>query len=277
MDIYKVVVGRPFLVRYCMGDAEDAQINGVEQTLAAPSASAPSKPEVHYLMCFFHVVETLFNNSKYHVYRQIYEIPYARDATEFSTIQERADALWRALPEMKLCALLKKVISLCHHRSILHPTFATKPKPATTLIARAKRLLKAKKIVVTQPRHTVQFLLEGGASRQSEFHCRSLTDPEDNARNAEEGEWNNRRMERLGQPMIGWTVNLSTQTCGCRAFYKFGACVHLLASHKHANRKIAGWPGTKRRFVDRRVKRSKPSTGAQRGRPARVSHALSVD
>ncbi|KAG2763547.1 hypothetical protein PC129_g13029 [Phytophthora cactorum] len=58
MDIYKVVVGRPFLVRYCMGDAEDAQINGVEQTLAAPSASVPSKPEVHYLMCFFHVVET---------------------------------------------------------------------------------------------------------------------------------------------------------------------------------------------------------------------------
>ncbi|KAF1788323.1 Zinc finger, SWIM-type [Phytophthora cactorum] len=85
------------------------------------------------------------------------------------------------------------------------------------------------------------------------------------------------RMERLGQPMIGWTVNLSTQTCGCRAFYKFGACVHLLASLKHANRKIAGWPGTERRFVDRRVKRSKPSTGAQRGRPARVSHALSVD
>ncbi|KAF1774588.1 Zinc finger, SWIM-type [Phytophthora cactorum] len=119
-----------------------------------------------------------------------------------------------------------------------------------------------------------QFLLEGGASRQSEFHCRSLIDPEDNARNAEEGEWNNRRMERLGQPMIGWTVNLSTQTCGCRAFYKFGACVHLLASLKHANRKIAGWPGTKRRFVDRRVKRSKPSTGAQRGRPARVSQLL---
>ncbi|KAG2957392.1 hypothetical protein PC119_g27343, partial [Phytophthora cactorum] len=36
MDIYKVVVGRPFQVRYCMGDAEDAQINGVEQALAAP-------------------------------------------------------------------------------------------------------------------------------------------------------------------------------------------------------------------------------------------------
>ncbi|KAG3091407.1 hypothetical protein PC122_g7002 [Phytophthora cactorum] len=108
MDIYKVVVGRPFLVRYCVGDAEDAQINGVEQNLAAPCASAPSKPELHYLMCFFHVVEnmkkrvsSLSNNSKYLVYRQIYEMHYARDATEFATIQERADALWRAVPELR--------------------------------------------------------------------------------------------------------------------------------------------------------------------------------
>ncbi|KAG2773303.1 hypothetical protein PC116_g30390 [Phytophthora cactorum] len=108
MDIYKVVVGRPFLVRYCMGDAEDAQINGVEQTLAAPCASAPSKPELHYLMCFFHVVEnmkkrvpSLSNNAKYLVYRQIYDMHYARDATEFATIQERADALWRAVPELR--------------------------------------------------------------------------------------------------------------------------------------------------------------------------------
>ncbi|KAG3114950.1 hypothetical protein PI124_g5239 [Phytophthora idaei] len=103
-----VVVGRPFLVLYCMGDAEDAQINGVEQTLTAPCASAPSKPELHYLMCFFHVVEnvkkrvsSLSNNSKYLVYRRIYEIHYARDATEFATIQERADALWRAVPELR--------------------------------------------------------------------------------------------------------------------------------------------------------------------------------
>ncbi|KAF1782667.1 hypothetical protein GQ600_11048 [Phytophthora cactorum] len=254
MDIYKVVVGRPFLVRYCMGDAEDAQINGVEQTLAAPCASAPSKPELHYLMRFFHVVETLSNNSKYLVYRQIYEMPYARDATEFATIQERADALWRALPELRPLRLLKKVISLCHHRSILHPTFATKPKPATTLIARAKRLLKAKKIVVTQPRHTVQFLLEGGASRPSEFRCRSLIDlkitPE--------------MLRKASGTTAAWSgldslwLDGRTQTCGCRAFYKFGACVHLLASLKHANRKIAGWPGSERRFVDRRVKRSKP-------------------
>ncbi|KAG6952246.1 hypothetical protein JG688_00013367 [Phytophthora aleatoria] len=197
-----------------MGDAEDAQINGVEQTLAAPCASAPSKPELHYLICFFHVVENVKNNSKYLVYRQIYEMHYARDATEFATIQERADALWRAVPEMKLCALLKKVISLSDHRSVLHPNFATKAKPTTTLIARAKRLLKAKKIVISQLRHSVQFLLEDASGRSSEFHCRSLIDPRENAKNAEEGEWNNRRMERLGQPMIDWTVNLSTGACG---------------------------------------------------------------
>ncbi|KUF80151.1 hypothetical protein AM587_10000926 [Phytophthora nicotianae] len=238
MDIYKVVVGRPLVGRYCIGDAEDAQLNGVEQTLFAPCASEPSKPELQYLMCFFHVVEnvkkrvlSLSKNSKYLVYRHIYEMHYARDATEFMSIQERADGLWQAVPEMKrfadyfiktwikmllvanwlceneqpmeqfnkvikrdytfrvrtkLCALLKKVVSMCHHRSILPPTFATKPKPATTLIARTKRLLKAKKIVVTQPRHTVQFLLEGESNRPSGFHCRSLIDTLDNVRNVEE-------------------------------------------------------------------------------------------
>ncbi|ETM98216.1 hypothetical protein PPTG_24692 [Phytophthora nicotianae INRA-310] len=71
MDIYKVVVERPLVIRYGMGDAEDAQLNGVEQTLAAP----------------------LSKNSKYLVYRRIYEMHYARDATEFMSIQERADGL----------------------------------------------------------------------------------------------------------------------------------------------------------------------------------------
>ncbi|ETK76745.1 hypothetical protein L915_16915 [Phytophthora nicotianae] len=69
-------------------------------------------------------------------------------------------------------------------------------------------------------------------------------------------------MERLGQPMLGWTVNLNSQTCRCRAFYRFGAC--MLAPLKRANWKIAGWPETERRFVDRRVKRSKLSTGAKK-------------
>ncbi|KAG2935970.1 hypothetical protein PC117_g12275 [Phytophthora cactorum] len=108
VDINKVVVGRLFLVRYCMGDAEDAQINGVEQTLAAPCASAPSKPELNYLMRFFHVVEnvkkqvsSLSNNSKYFFHRQIYEMHCARDATELATTQERADALWRAVPKLR--------------------------------------------------------------------------------------------------------------------------------------------------------------------------------
>ncbi|ETI29852.1 hypothetical protein F443_23031 [Phytophthora nicotianae P1569] len=60
----------------------------------------PQKPELQYLMCFFHVVEnvkkrvsSLSKNSKYLVYRRIYEMHYARDATEFMSIQERADGL----------------------------------------------------------------------------------------------------------------------------------------------------------------------------------------
>ncbi|KAG2769160.1 hypothetical protein JG687_00017970 [Phytophthora cactorum] len=108
---------------------------------------------------------------------------------------------------MNQCALLKKVISLSHHRSVLHPNFATKPKLATTLLARARRHLKAKKIVVSQYRHSIQFLLEGASGRPSGFHRRSLIDPQENAKNAEEGERNNRHMERLEQPMIGWTAN----------------------------------------------------------------------
>ncbi|ETN18148.1 hypothetical protein PPTG_21530 [Phytophthora nicotianae INRA-310] len=123
-------------------------------------------------MCFFHVVEnvkkrvlSLSKNSKYLVYRRIYEMHYARDATEFMSIQERADGF--------------------------------------------------------------------------------LIDTPYNVRNAEEDEQNNRRMERLGQPMLGWTVNLNSQTCRCRAFYRFGAC--MLAPLKRANWKIAGWPETERR------------------------------
>ncbi|KAG6957448.1 hypothetical protein JG688_00010970 [Phytophthora aleatoria] len=158
-------------------------------------------------MCFFHGVENVKNNSKYLVYRKIYEMHYYRDATEFATVQERAYALWRVRVSMNLCALLKKVISLSHHRSVLHPNFATKPKLATTLLARARRHLKAKKIVVSQSRHSIQFLLEGASGRPSRFHCRSLIDPQENAKNAEEGERNNRHMERLEQPMIGWTAN----------------------------------------------------------------------
>ncbi|KAF1784453.1 hypothetical protein GQ600_7877 [Phytophthora cactorum] len=37
--------------------------------------------------------------------------------------------------------------------------------------------------------------------------CRSLIDPQENAKNSEEGERNNRHMVRLEQPMIGWTAN----------------------------------------------------------------------
>ncbi|KAF1791896.1 Zinc finger, SWIM-type [Phytophthora cactorum] len=190
--------------------------------------------------------------------------------------------------QLKHCTVCRSNLDQ-HH--MLYRIYCCKSEPCLSALVPCKFKLKTLTCERTKQSHLYQHDQHFAASAPDqrpqlslamkaairELVERTLIDPEDNARNAEEGEWNNRRMERLGQPMIGWTVNLSTQTCGCRAFYKFGACVHLLASLKHANRKIAGWPGTKLWFVDRRVKRSKPSTGAQRGRPARVSHALSVD
>lgn len=67
------------------------------------------------------------------------------------------------------------------------------------------------------------------------------------------------------QPQDGWSVNVSTTTCGCTIANRNGFCVHLVAACAALHRAIYGRTVTER-FVDRWV----TSGGADVGRPRYV-------
>ncbi|OWY90785.1 hypothetical protein PHMEG_00040928, partial [Phytophthora megakarya] len=88
------------------------------------------------------------------------------------------------------------------------------------------------------------------------------------------------RMEVEGQPDGGWEGDVSAQTCGCKYYFKFAMCIHVLFALQ-----IKSYTGTdgKRTLVNRLVtrKRRRPRTTATSrvpaSRPRTNGHALSLE
>ncbi|KUF85221.1 hypothetical protein AM587_10001200 [Phytophthora nicotianae] len=94
------------------------------------------------------------------------------------------------------------------------------------------------------------------------------------------------RMEMEGQPDGGWSVDVTAMTCGCKYYFKFSICIHLLFALQVKS--YTGLDG-KRTLVNRTVARKRRRTrqatlhisGASSqvpaGRPRTNGHALSMD
>ncbi|ETI57361.1 hypothetical protein F443_00333 [Phytophthora nicotianae P1569] len=87
------------------------------------------------------------------------------------------------------------------------------------------------------------------------------------------------RMEVAGQPEGGWNVGLSTNSCGCKYYFKFAVCIHVLFALQINS--YTGLDG-KRTLVNRSVsrKRRRPSITSVRvpaGRPLANRHALNME
>lgn len=176
---------------------------------------------------------------------------------------------------IKTCSMLRKLLLMCHHKSVTASALQMSTKPSSVLLVRAKKLIKDNRLVVTQARHDVLFILGEFEAVAETLLVRSVWTDEDTSTDVADGARNNRQMERLDQPNCGWLVDLQAQRCPCKSYYKYGYCVHLIAALRHKDMPIPGWKGSEKRFVNRRVRRKEGVSTV--GRESIVGHALSIE
>jgi hypothetical protein len=94
------VTGRELVVRYAMGDADQAQYNALVNAFG-------SNPHFQFLMCFFHVMEnvekhmkSLSSDDKASVVHDIYDLHFASDVETFSALRDEIIQRWWSKPEL---------------------------------------------------------------------------------------------------------------------------------------------------------------------------------
>jgi hypothetical protein len=97
--IYSRVTSKPLLLRYVMGDADEAQVNAAKAVFRGC--------EFDYLMCFYHVMAKLLEHStsvpnakSSLVIADVYAIHCAKTAAELLSLKTAAVRRWRADPEV---------------------------------------------------------------------------------------------------------------------------------------------------------------------------------
>ncbi|RLN51305.1 hypothetical protein BBJ28_00023740 [Nothophytophthora sp. Chile5] len=98
--VYEAVTGKPFRVRYVMGDADAAQWNAVQEVLAQDN-------HLVFLMCYFHVAKKVFEKTRSlsqdaakTVMADIHDIHFASTEEIFHTKLGGVLQKWAGLPEI---------------------------------------------------------------------------------------------------------------------------------------------------------------------------------
>ncbi|ETL82328.1 hypothetical protein L917_17498 [Phytophthora nicotianae] len=87
------------------------------------------------------------------------------------------------------------------------------------------------------------------------------------------------RMEVFGQPEGGWHVDLSTNSCGWKYYFKFAICIHVRFALQIKNyTRLDGKRTLANRSVSKNRSRSDtPSARVPAGRPLVKRHALNTE
>ncbi|ETP27147.1 hypothetical protein F441_00313, partial [Phytophthora nicotianae CJ01A1] len=135
----------------------------------------------------------------------------------------------------KIGTLIQLLADCCGHQSVTPRIFKESPEATQQLNARVKDFRRRDLLVgMTPSRSSIDFLLVSpnpDVVRVLSRGCERVYLP-DLGRSREVGpvsaqmEVNYARMEVAGQPEGGWNVDLSTNSCGCKYYFKFAVCIH---------------------------------------------------
>ncbi|GMF15406.1 unnamed protein product [Phytophthora fragariaefolia] len=252
--------------RFVMVDADEAQLNGIEEVF--DSAIEEEKPVS--LMCYFHVMAKVHEKCRAlqpllaaRVMRDIADLHYTSSAGEYEDKKakllsdwdgdDRLSAFSKALKRdytlhspLKMGALIEQLLQCCRVKSLKEKQFATEVTPPSVLVRRARELARAQKIrELATGRSRVAFLLNDAlAAADSHVYvaselCDRVYDPQDR-RTSEALPVTSRLSvqtacaEVRGMPGEGWRVDVHRRHCSGDYHLKFGVCVHVVfALHVH--------------------------------------------
>jgi hypothetical protein len=114
---------------------------------------------------------------------------------------------------LKIDEMTTKILLLCKHQSITCPSLKTTAQPSAKLVLRTKKIFKTPLLRVSERHNEIRFMLGDILPSEDFVLAHSYRSADDQAGAKEQGGVNKRRMERWGQPVIGWEVNITQRTC----------------------------------------------------------------
>nr|KAE8932409.1 hypothetical protein PF009_g17560 [Phytophthora fragariae] len=167
--IYRRVTGNEMIVDKVLGDADDAQFNGIRQVFRGNA-------EVKYLMCFYHVIAKVFEKTRAMqdplaqvVMSGVYDMHFALSAEEFILTKARVIAQWAENPELATFSRYfqahitkRSSVSIrCTAESLSGKTFTSQPVIPASTLRRSKQLAAANLLHEYMPtRGSIEFLLD---------------------------------------------------------------------------------------------------------------------
>ncbi|ETP21745.1 hypothetical protein F441_04804 [Phytophthora nicotianae CJ01A1] len=252
--------GKPdcqLVVKFVMADAEAAQQNAVIRVFGADC-------EFVYLMCFFHVMAKVHEKRK--------SVP---DRLRDQAMADVYDLLFAASQDV-YDEQVKTIL-----------TSWSDEEQMVWFRGYFERTCRDLLVDMTPSRSSIDFLLVSpnpDVVRVLSRGCERVYLPELGRSRAvgpvsAQMRVNYARMEVAGQPESGWNVDLSTNSCGYKYYFKFAVCSHVLFALQIKS--YTGLDG-KRTLVNRSMsrKRRRPSTTSVRvpaGRPLANQHALNME
>jgi hypothetical protein len=182
---------------------------------------------------------------------------------------------------LRLNTLVLRTLDESTAASILVKPFELTTRISPEAIRDFRRLTKNGALtVVPADRSSITFLTsESEQASRFKVHQRASRPPDPptqlNRKPSSKGphdqeERTDRDLDAELQPSVGWDVDVSDHTCGCRVWRKFETCAHLIAARDGLGIPVSAISPTRATFVDKRKKR-------KRGRPSRAGHALATE
>ncbi|KAE8880730.1 hypothetical protein PF003_g35087 [Phytophthora fragariae] len=167
------VTGNEVIVDKVLGDADDAQFNGIRQVFRGNA-------EVKYLMCFYHVIAKVFEKTRAMraplakvVMSGVYDMLFALSAEEFILTKARVIEQWAENPELATFSRYFQAqwltgrythwqfLTCCTSESLSGKTFASQPVIPASTLRRSKQLAAANLLHEYMPtRGSMEFLLD---------------------------------------------------------------------------------------------------------------------
>ncbi|ETN23726.1 hypothetical protein PPTG_00257 [Phytophthora nicotianae INRA-310] len=274
--------GRQLVVKFVMADAEAAQQNKVVRVFGDGGRLRPAfaasqdvydeqvKPiltswsDEEQMVWFRGYFERTWVTSAFWLW-QCFHTP-SRYATTNNPVEQfnrliKCDYTLRT--KHKIGTLIQLLADCCGHQSVTPRIFKESPEATQQLNARVKDFRRRDLLVgMTPSRSSIDFLLVSpnpDVVRVLSRGCERVYLPE-LGRSREVGpvsaqmEVNYARMEVAGQPEGGWNVDLSTNSCGCKYYFKFAVCIHVIFALQIKS--YTGLDG-KRTLVNRSVSRKR--------------------
>ncbi|ETK86278.1 hypothetical protein L915_09081 [Phytophthora nicotianae] len=285
-SVYYKVVEKPLVLRYVMGDADEAQFNTVVDSFGDGN--------VEYLMRFCHMITKLLWPCDVGVAdpdgRYFYRQWLIGTFTKWQCYRTPSAFATTNNPVETFKDTRKKFARCCTPENFFGAKIAELAKSTAKLRWRATELRRMKLI-------EKMAALPGSYEESDEsdyvlvcvhptprIYVRPQKQTMEVIEICAQMGLNNARMERDGQPEAGWAVNVRDLMCPCKYFFKHGECVHLyFALYKRYGSDTATW---RHRFNRSQRKRKRGlaedihdavvAQQSSRGRPILNGPALSL-